>query len=347
MKVVSDRQVVEHLLATLNKESIVNDYQPALLSALSNYEKDPSVSPERTVQLSNTPGSDTTHLFMPCIAPHGVGVKVVSGGPTNGSKGLGFQGCAVILDEYTGELLAIVNAKALTAFRTALASTFGLIKVFDVKESGVMLPELLVFGTGPQAFWHAVLAGRLYPQIKRINVVSRTLKSGENLAAELAQVLHQDVVALELTDKEQVRTHVRNSSIIFGCTPSTEGIILGDYIDDDPNKRKYISLIGSYKPHMIELNLEFIKQHFTGKKTKILVDSKSNTLSEAGELIQGEIGKDQLASLLELMTGEVDIGDCITETGVVVLKIVGLLIMDIAMAKFVMENCEGLVVNEF
>lgn len=347
MKVISDKQVVTHLLATLNKKSILGEYQPALLGALSNYEKDPSVSPERTVQLSNTPDSDTTHLFMPCIAPHGVGLKVISGGPTNGRKGLGFQGCLVILDEFTGELLAIVNAKALTAFRTALASTFGLVKAFDPNQDTEMLPELLVFGTGPQAFWHIVLAARLYPQLKRINIVSRTSASGEALAAELALAVDQPVEVISLSDQKEVQIHVLNSSVIFGCTPSTEGIILGRYINADSHKRKYISLIGSYKPHMIELNLDYINEHYTGKKTKILVDSKSHTLAEAGELIQGHIGDDQLVSLAELMAGKTDIGDCVSDTGVVVLKIVGLLIMDIVMAKFVMERCEGLVVDEF
>lgn len=347
MKVISDKQVVTHLLATLNKKSILGEYQPALLEALSNYEKDPSVSPERTVQLSNTPDSDTTHLFMPCIAPHGVGVKVISGGPTNGRKGLGFQGCLMILDEFTGELLAIVNAKALTAFRTALASTFGLVKAFDPDQNTEMLPELLVFGTGPQAFWHIVLAARLYPQIQRINIVSRTLASGQALAAELALAVDLPVEVISLSDEKDVQDHVLNSSVIFGCTPSTEGIILGRYINADSHKRKYISLIGSYKPHMIELNLDYVKEHYTGKKTKILVDSKSHTLAEAGELIQGHIGEDQLVSLAELMAGKADIDACVSDTGVVVLKIVGLLIMDIVMAKFVMERCEGLVVNEF
>lgn len=347
MKVISDKQVISHLLSTLNQRTILSEYQPALLGALSNYELDSEVSPERTVQLSKTPGSDTTHLFMPCIAPHVVGVKVISGGPTNGRKGLGFQGCLMILDEFTGELLAIVNAKALTAFRTGLASSLGLVTVFDPNTNVEMLPELLVFGAGPQAYWHVVLAARLYPQIEQINVISRSAESGESLARQLRSVVVQNVTAIELGDETQVESHVSNSSVIFGCTPATEGIILGRYINSDPTKKKYMSLIGSYKPHMIELELEYIKQHYTKSNTKIIVDSKAHTLLEAGELIQGEIGEDQLVSLSALWRGEGNVGECVTGTGVVLLKIVGLLIMDIAMAKFVMEYTEGLVVEEF
>lgn len=346
MKVISDKQVTEHLLATLNRESIVEDYIPALLGALSSFELNPSVSPERTVVLSNTPGSDTTHLFMPCIAPHGVGVKVISGGASNGKKGLGFQGSVMILDEFTGELRAVVNAKALTAFRTALASMLGLVKAIVPGDNAELLPELLIFGSGPQAYWHAVLAGRLYPQIKQINIISRSEGSGRKLASELRDVVDQTVTAFTLDDSA-VESHVTNSSVVFGCTPSTEGIILDRYINTDARFRKYISLIGSYKPHMIELDLAFINKHYTGQNTKIIVDTKSGTLAEAGELIQGIIGEDQLVSLAELWSENQDIGQFITDTNVVVLKVVGLLIMDIVMAKFVMERTDGVVVEEF
>lgn len=252
----------------------------------------------------------------------------------------------MILDEFTGELSAVVNAKALTAFRTALASCLGLVKAFVPGISGPKLPQVLIFGSGPQAFWHAVLAARLYPEIEEVNVISRSEQSGLRLALELRGVIGQKVTALTLQDKE-VKERVQNSSIIFGCTPLTEGIILDEFINKDPEFRKYISLIGSYKPHMIELDLKFINEHYTGKQTKVIVDSRSGTLAEAGELIQGKIGEDQLVSLLELWSEEQEIEQFLTKTNVVLLKVVGLLIMDIVMAKFIMETTDGVVVDEF
>lgn len=343
MKIVSDSQVVAHLLKSLTRGSILNGYQPVLMEALKNFEADLLIVPDRTVQVSSTIGSDATHLFMPCIAPHGVGVKVISGGPSNSKKGLGFQGCLVILDEYTGELQAVVNGKALTAFRTGLASSLGLVRALRIGTD--ILPELLVFGAGPQAFWHILIAARLYgDKIRRINVISRSLDSAEKLAASLEDHVEQPVYGLALGSAE-VETHVQNSSIIFGCTPSTEGIILKKYINSDPSRIKFILLIGSYKPHMLELDLDFLSEHYTGKGTKIVVDSKSNTLSEAGELIQGKIGEEQLVSLTEMDT--VDGLDITTKGGVVVQKLGGLLIMDVCMAKYLMEQVEGTVVEEF
>lgn len=338
MKIVSDKQVHEHLIATLDRHLIVHDYHPPLLAALQAYESNPDVAPERTVRTSNTPGSDTTHLFMPCIAPNAVGVKVISGGPTNGQRGLGFQGALMILDEYTGQLVAVVNAKTLTAFRTGLASSVALAKVFDPVLPPPMLPEMSVFGAGPQAYWHVVLAGRLYPELlKRVNVISRSKATAQKLADELLLVVPQQVHAYALGEESELEQHVSNSSVVFGCTPSTEAIIRKKYINSDPGTRKFISLIGSYKLHMIELDLAFLAEYYTGKDAKVVVDSKSHTLAEAGELIQGNIGEDQLVSLVEL--GSVD--SVTSAGGVVLLKIVGLLIMDVVMAKYVMEHTAG------
>lgn len=341
MKVVSDSQVVKHLYATLDKESILNEYQPALLNALSQYEQNPDIAPERTVRTTNTPGSDATHLFMPCIAPNSVGVKVISGGPSNSKAGLGFQGSVMILNEYTGSLEAVLDGKSLTAFRTGLASTLGLVKVFDVNNSEQeMLPELLVFGSGPQAFWHVYLAVKLYgDRIKRVNVISRS--SAFKLAEQLEAVLPVQIVAIDVGDEEKVKSHVSNSAIVFGCTPSEEGIIHGDYINQDPTLLKFVSVIGSYKPHMIELNLSFIKENYTGQKAPILVDSKSHALAEAGELIQGEIQMGQLVSLTQLYSGNYAPKSLACATGVVCQKLVGLLVMDISIAKHIMSTPEG------
>ncbi|OVF07225.1 putative ornithine cyclodeaminase [Clavispora lusitaniae] len=338
MKVVSDSQVVRHLLSALNKESILNEFHPTLLKALAEYEENPDIAPERTVRLSNTPDSDTTHLFMPCIAPHKVGVKVISGGPTNAKKGLGFQGCVMVLNEYTGQLEAIVDAKSLTAFRTALASSLGLARVLG--DSTKMLPELSVFGSGPQAFWHVYLAVQLFQdRIERVNVISRS--SGASLAQELSSHIRVPVEAIKLEETEKVKEHVQNSSIVFGCTPSQEGIIRKEYLNTDPAFTKFVSVIGSYKPHMIELDLQFIEKYYTEQDTAVLVDSKDHTLAEAGELIQGKIKKSQLVSLTELYGSAVNLERLSTATGVVWQKLVGLSVMDIAMAKLVMNTKEG------
>lgn len=339
MKVIADSAISTYLLENLTKTTLVDIYVPLLVAGLENFQQYPEAVPERTVKTSTTPDSDTTHLFMPCILPHTVGVKVVSGGPSNLAKGLGFQGSVSVLDEYLGELLAVINAKTLTAFRTALATSVLMVKVFDPNLEHEDLKMLLVFGAGPQAFWHVIVATRLYPNLTQVNIISRSKKSAEKLAESLRKVISQNILAFG-SDSMELEPHIRQSSLIFGCTPSTEAIIKRSYINSEEKRRIFISLIGSYKPHMIELDLAYLNEYYTGKTTKIIVDSKSHCLSEAGELIQGQISINQLVSLTEFYKdGSVEKVE--NESGVVLQKLVGLLVMDIVVAKYFAEKVTG------
>ncbi|OBA20442.1 NAD(P)-binding protein [Metschnikowia bicuspidata var. bicuspidata NRRL YB-4993] len=348
MKVISDSAITAYLMENLDKDTILNVYVPLLLSGLTKFQQFPDAVPERTVRVSTTPDSDSTHLFMPCILPEIVGVKVISGGPSNLAKGLGFQGNVSVLDEYLGELLAVLNAKTLTAFRTALASCVSMVKVFDPKLANENLLSLLVFGAGPQAFWHVILATRLYPNLAQVNIISRTSESAKTLAHKLRGVITQKLLVFGFEDVLSIEASVRESSLIFGCTPSTDAIIKSTYINSDPGKTTFVSLIGSYKPHMIELDLQFLREFYTGQSTKIIVDSKSHCLSEAGELIQGNISESQLISLTELDEKSVDIKDIgKSRCGVVLQKLVGLLVMDIVVAKHFARHIEGHAIDDF
>lgn len=348
MKIITEDNVVNYFNSTLNRETIINKFQTTLLKGLVNYEKDPSnIVPPRTVQTSNTENSDTTHLFMPCIAPNEVGIKLISGGPSNSKNGLGFQGCILVLDEYTGSLQGVLNAKSITAFRTALASTIPLVKVLDPYDNNAKVSSISVFGVGLQAYWHVKLAIILYQdQVRHVNIVNRTLKNAQELANKLFMEFPNVVFEAYLYSEEDqlatIKKQVSRSSIIFGCSPSTDSVIKADYINQDPNMKKFISLIGSYKPHMIELDLDFIVPHYkeASSKPKIIVDSKEHTLHEAGELIQSDIHEDQLIELTEFCNSQIDPREYTTASNVVVLKLVGLSVMDLSIAKVIIKDID-------
>ncbi|KAM9923740.1 hypothetical protein OXX80_011445 [Metschnikowia pulcherrima] len=353
MKIISDAAVSAYLLHDLNRKSIMQIYIPLLVSGLEMFEQYPDAVPERTVRQSTTTNSDTTHLFMPCILPETVGVKVVSGGPSNSRKKLGFQGSVSVLNEYTGELDAVINAKTLTAFRTALASCVSLVKVFCPDSENKNLDSVSVFGAGPQAFWHVILVTRLYPALSNINIISRSKDSAQALVRDLGKFVSQKLTAFSSEqDSNDMKEVVRESSIIFGCTPSTDAIIKEEYINEDAQKTKFISLIGSYKPHMIELDLDFINKFYSGKQTKVIVDSKSHCLAESGELIQGNISKSQLVSITEFHhDSEKDRQSTLrkvkSDSGVILQKLVGLSVMDIVVAKHLAQAVEGKVIEDF
>ncbi|KAG5421224.1 hypothetical protein I9W82_000314 [Candida metapsilosis] len=348
MKVIRDKDVQAFLNKELTKESILNQFEPILLRGLSTYASNPNdIVPPRIVQHSNNPESDTTHVFMPCISPNEVGIKVITGGPSNNAKGLGFQGCVMILDEVTGKLDAIINAACLTAFRTALASILGLTRVVPV-DSKEVLPELCVFGVGQQAYWHMKLALLLY-NISSVNILNRTLENAEKLKDELAKEFNGvEFRAFSFEEEEKFKSHIENSSIIFGCTPSTTAVIKKDHLNKDPKYKKFISLIGSYKPHMIELDLDFMN-NLKDNGVKVIVDSKEHTLHEAGELIQSGYSSEQLIEIHELY--ETSDFSSVTDSasGITVQKIVGLSIMDLCMGKYIYEKIgdDAVIVNDF
>lgn len=344
MKVISDSQIFSFLVENVSKETILSDFQPLILEALKSYQDDPSRVPNRIVSNTSTEGSDMTHLFMPCILPKNVGLKVVSGGPTNVQKRIGFQGVVNIIDEYTGALKAVLNAKTLTAFRTALASSVALVKALDVNDN--MKPiSVLVFGAGPQAFWHVFLATRLY-NVHDVTIISRRLESAETLASQLSGLTQAALTTLKWEDHEKVREHVSRCVIVFGCTPSTEGIIRSEFLDADPNKIKFVSLIGSYKPHMIELDLDFLIKEYKVNKSKIIVDSVPLCLDEAGEIVQARVDENLLESVADLPEGPLS-KNFFTLTGVVVCKMVGLLAEDIVVAKYLADRISGTQISDF
>ncbi|KAI3407137.2 hypothetical protein KGF56_000039 [Candida oxycetoniae] len=343
MKVITDNAVAKFLNSYLDRNTILDEFRPTLVNSLTAYSTNPDqIVPPRIVQQSNNSNSDTTHVFMPCVSPTEVGIKVISGGPGNNSKGLGFQGCVLVIDEITGQLQAVINANTLTAFRTALASTLGLTKVIDINDE-ILLPELTVFGVGLQAYWHVKLTLILYgaEKIKTVNIINRSLanaiKLKEKFEKEFTNVQFNGFSNGEEEDDSVFKDHILNSSIIFGCVPVSIPVIKEEYINKDPKWPKFISLIGSYKPHMIELDLDFIKK-LKSRGVQIIVDSKTHTLHEAGELIQSEYKADQLIEIHKLysenaVTKDSSYTDPTTNT--TVQKIVGLSIMDLSIGKLI------------
>lgn len=346
MKIISDDDVNKYFTETLTKDSILNIYQPALLNALQDYKRQPEIVPPRTVLPSSTPESDLTHLFMPCVAPYATGLKVISGGSSNSKKGLGFQGFIATVDEMDGRLNGVVNGKTVTPFRTALASTVGLVKAIDPRNvPKTMLTTMTVYGVGPQAYWHIRLALLLYPQIETVAVVNRSLDKSvsfaDSLRAEFEKV--KTIVAFLYENEShsaQINQHLSESSLVFGCLPSTSPQIEFLSLNEDPQVPVFVSLIGSYKPTMRELDLAALKK--SGKK--LVVDTAAGVSEEAGEVADAGIESHEMVELSDLVS--TNPSEYTMDENIVVQKIVGLSVMDIAVAKMLIE-CTGITIEGF
>lgn len=316
MRVISDEQI-SSLLTSLSKEGVLK-FQDVLKKALEKYHKDPTLIPERIV--INREDNDAVHIFMPSFAER-VGIKTLGGSKE------GFKGAVSILDETNGDLLGVLNATTLTAFRTALASTIPLVKFFD---GNLRDQTITVYGNGPQAYWHVRLTLILFPEsFKKVQIAVRSINEKSN---SLKESLSNEFNSIEFEILGQGFADVSKSSVIFGCVPSTEPAIKFDNLSKD--SKTFISLIGSYKPHMAEVDNETVLQAL--KNGKIVVDSYEHTLAEAGELIQAGVTTSDVREIGELDTVE---NDQITGKGnLVLVKIVGLSIMDISVGTEILKE---------
>jgi ornithine cyclodeaminase/alanine dehydrogenase-like protein (mu-crystallin family) len=274
-----------------------------------------------------TDAGDTT-LFMPVSDTATTGIKVVTV-PAQGN----IEGVINVLSP-AGKLLGILSAAEVTAFRTALATMTLLTRCTTLSKN-----HLLIFGSGRQAEWHVRLALLLFTgEVSSVTFINRGQKRLDTMLSELLPDLQQRYNSIKFTafSKERepdydarLQTEISSSDVISCCTPSTEPLFPYAYLRKSP-KQRFISLIGSYKPHMQEIDTDTL----LSGGDKIYVDSKEACLEESGELVRAKVTESQLVEIGELFVPGSTYGRVTPSTDVnVVFKCVGMGIMDLAVAK--------------
>jgi ornithine cyclodeaminase/alanine dehydrogenase-like protein (mu-crystallin family) len=226
------------------------------------------------------------------------------------------SGTLTLLDKH-GLARAFINAAELTAFRTALASTM----IFTKRQN---VHDVVVFGAGKQAYWHARLALILRGKdIHHLNIINRSFENGVGLLKALfktewpVSISHPktEVIAPAHTEYDRhLKNLVRGASAIFFTTPSKSPLFPAEILTNTEGRKKgrYLAAIGSYKPYMCEIHPDVIRQavapahhHHHHKHARqggaVVVDSVEACLKEAGELIQAGIGGREVVELGELI----------------------------------------------
>ena len=263
-----------------------------------------------------TPASSTpTSSHTPSIASHAsADTSILSSQSTTP------QGSLTLLSP-SGTPYAIISAEELTAFRTALAATL----IFNRRDK---VHSITVFGAGKQAAWHIRLALILRgPEIHHIDIVNRGFQRAQELMQEIYtspnwahlragnDKLRVSVVSAEYGEyNRKLKEHVRSSDAIFLCTPSLAPLFPAEFLTSAEGRRKgrYISAIGSYRPHMAEIHPDILRQavapehkhhhhKHADKGGVIVVDSLEACLRDAGEIRQAGLGADQLVEVGELL----------------------------------------------
>lgn len=208
---------------------------------------------------------DSTMLLMPAWQPdHRSGVKVVVVSPDNGNHNLpAIQGFYMLFDVATGSPKALVDAKKLTAKRTAAASV--LAAKYLAKPSSA---SLLVVGTGALAP-ELILAYTSLFDITEVTIWGRDIQKAKRLSDEFASSQYSCSVASDLKEA------VSKVDIISCATLSSTPLIDGAWL----KAGQHLDLIGAYKPDMREANDRAIE------KASVFVDTFEGGLKESGDIV--------------------------------------------------------------
>jgi len=210
-------------------------------------------------------GEDSTLLLMPAWNPSKeAGVKIVTVSPKNGQFDLpSIQGTYVYLDAINGGIKAILEAKNLTAKRTAaasaLASTF-----LSRKDSS----SLLMIGTGALSV-NLIKAHASVRPIQKVYVWGRSFEKAVAICDELKD---EKYTVLPIHNIEEKITEV---DVISSATLSKIPLVLGELL----KKGQHIDLVGAYKKDMREADDEAIS------KAIVYVDTFQGGLKESGDIV--------------------------------------------------------------
>ena len=208
-------------------------------------------------------------LIMPAYLPERgeFGIKVVSVYDDNPNLDLPrITATVLVLDPTTGLPKAFMDGASLTAIRTGAGGGLAadLLAREDAKTVGL-------FGAGVQARaqLQAVMAVR---EIRRVNLISRTQASAEQLAAEISG--WSDAPAVNLVATAQAV--VADADIVLCATTSATPLFDGNALQPGT----HITAVGTFVPEKREVDTTTLR-----RVHRIVVDSREACLAEAGDLI--------------------------------------------------------------
>ena len=244
---------------------------PALIDALADAFRGDVAVPPRQHHTLEQPGRDATLLVMPAWTESAddqgdrfLGCKMVAIFPDNAATGEpSLNGSYLLMSGSTGVPLAVMEARTLTAWRTAAASA--LAARYLAREDA---SHLVMVGAGTLAP-HLVRAHSAVRPITRVTLWNRT----RSRAIATAFALAASGIETEVAD--DLEAAVRAADIVSCATLAAEPLIQGKWLA----KGVHLDLVGGFTPKMREADDAAIK------RARLYVDTLG-ALKEAGDLIQ-------------------------------------------------------------
>jgi ornithine cyclodeaminase len=249
------------------------------------------------------------------------GLKAICVFPGNATIGKdAHQGGVMLFSGKTGELLAVVNASAITSIRTAAVSALAT-RALARPDAG----ELAIIGAGVQARSHLEAMACVRP-IQRARTTSLHFHKAQAFASEMQSHYSFPIEATAEPEKA-----VRDADVIVTATTARDPVLKRDWI----SKGAHINAVGTYSPTAREID------GATMAAATLFVDRRESAINEAGDyrlaVEEGSIGTDHIcAELGEVLTG--------THAGrtsrdeITIFKSLGLAIEDLAAAAHVYQQ---------
>jgi ornithine cyclodeaminase len=216
------------------------------------------------------------------------GAKVVSVFPGNHAAGLdSHQGFVLLFETGHGRPLAVADAAAITAVRTAAVSALATRLLARPGEA-----ELALLGSGVQAETHLEALSAVRP-IARARVWSRDPERARRFAGAMSE-RH----GLPVEPAATAEAAVAGAGIVCTVTAAREPVLRGDWLAPGA----HVNAVGSCSPAAREIDSRAVA------RARLFVDSRESALAEAGDLLsaiaEGAVAADHIAGELgDLVAG--------------------------------------------
>ena len=271
-------------------------------------------------------GGASSGLFMPVFLPGlgKLGLKVITIVPDNPRRGLPTtQALLTVFDATTGRAEAVMDGEVLTAVRTGAAT--GVATDALARADAAVAA---VIGAGVQG--HRQLEGVCcVREIREALVYDENQETALRFADDLAETLGIPVRVLHRV------SGIREADVVCTATSSPRPV----FADSDLAPGAHINAIGAFRPDTREIPGR------TVGRARIVVDSRTACLAEAGDLIlaisEGHLAADlRPAELGELVAGTAPGRADAAE--ITLFKSVGNAVQDLAVAGLVLAEAERL-----
>ncbi len=243
------------------------------------------------------------------------GIKVLTVVPDNYLHGEeSHRGLVLLFEEERGAPIAILDASAITAIRTAAASAVAT-RALARQDAG----DLAILGTGTQARSH-LEAMRTVRPLRRVRVWSRNPESARRFAEREG-----------VEPAPSVQEAVAGADLICTVTAASEPVLAGEWIAPGA----HINAVGACTAKTRELDASAVS------RSRLYTDRRESAMAEAGEFL---IARDEGAVTDEHLLGE--LGDVLegklpgrgSDDEITLYKSLGIAVEDLASGRYVYQK---------